>query len=66
MVLMSGPCEAGIERWEQWSRRGQHYRKDDIRSVWRPISRVGGATLATLFYETRKHGFADPIDNSTS
>lgn len=66
MVLMSRPCEAGIEPWEQCSRRGQRYRKDDVRGVWRSIPRDGGTTLATLLYETREHGFADPIDNSTS
>ena len=57
MAIKAGLGEDGFELWDHWSRSSARYRGTDARDVWRSIRPDGGISLATLFFEAKKHGY---------
>jgi hypothetical protein len=57
MAIKAGMGEEGFELWDHWSRSSDRYRDTDAREVWRSIRPDGGISLATLFFEAKKHGY---------
>ena len=69
MAIKAGMGEDGFELWDDWSRSSERYRDTDARDVWRSIRPDGGISLATLFFEAKKHGYVQsragrPVDPS--
>ena len=57
MAIKAGMGEDGFELWDHWSRSSARYRDTDARRAWRSIRPDGGISLATLFFEAKKHGY---------
>ena len=57
MAIKAGMGEDGFELWDDWSRSSERYRDTDARDVWRSLRPDGGISLATLFFEAKKHGY---------
>src|SRR5207248_1781780 len=49
MALKAGFREAGLQLFEQWSRRGSKYRRGEPLEKWRSFKNTG-IGLGTLFY----------------
>ncbi|RQS48525.1 DNA replication protein [Burkholderia sp. Bp8989] len=56
-ALKQGFGDEGFEIWDAWSRTAANYNERAARTTWRSVSASGGKTLATLFWQARRHGF---------
>ena len=60
--------EAGFDVWDDWSASASNYNKKSALSVWRSIKPFGSektATIASLIYKAKEHGFKIQADDLT-
>ena len=66
MAIKAGMGEDGFELWDHWSRSSARYRDTDARDVRRSLRPDGGISLATLFFEAKKHGYVQSRSEKAS
>lgn len=57
MSLKDGLNGNGFELFDEWSKTGQSYNKDDVEDTWKSIKADGGVTVGTLFYLAGQNGW---------
>jgi putative DNA primase/helicase len=57
MSLKDGLNGNGFELFDEWSKKGASYNKDDVKDTWKSIKADGGVTVGTLFYLAGQNGW---------
>jgi putative DNA primase/helicase len=60
MAIKSELDEMGFPIWLEWSRPSESFNERDAIAVWKSVEPNGGITIATMFHEAKKHGWAPP------
>lgn len=57
MSIKDGLNGEGFELFNEWSKTGTSYNKDDVTDTWHSIKAGGGVTVGTLFYFAGQNGW---------
>ena len=57
MSVKEGLNGSGFEVFDEWSKGGTSYNKDDVKNTWDSIKAGGKVTIGTLFYIAGKNGW---------
>jgi putative DNA primase/helicase len=60
MAIKSELDETGLPIWLEWSRTSESFNERDAITTWKSVRPDGGITVATLFHEAKKYGWAPP------
>ncbi len=64
MAVKSSLGEDGFELWDLWSQTDESYNARAAESTWCSIRSTGKVTIATLFYEAKRHGWQEKRDGN--
>lgn len=62
MACKNGLGDAGWPIWDAWSQTASNYDARAAASTWRSVKAAGGVTVASLFAEAKRYGWANDTD----